>query len=306
MIVEPKPWKFSEFPESTATIEGMKVLAADYSLYSCTYFSEVPYAKKDGYSLHLNIFQPRLLEDEQRTFPIILFVQGSGWKKQNLINELVQLSSFARRGYVIAIVEYRPSDVISFPGQVCDTKTAIRYMRDHAAEYNGNPDQMILWGDSSGGHTALMTTVTLNDPKYQDDSSDISDSLSLKACIDYYAPTDVSRMCEQPGIMDHISADSPEGLMIGGENVLLRPDLGANTIPMNYIHAEKEIPPILIFHGNKDRIVPFQQSVLLYEKLKAEKKEAIFYQIQNADHGGAPFWSTQVLDLVDEFIRIHL
>jgi dipeptidyl aminopeptidase/acylaminoacyl peptidase len=62
----------------------------------------------------------------------------------------------------------------------------------------------------------------------------------------------------------------------------------------------------LIIHGSKDRIVPFGQSVMLYEALKQAGKAVEFYQLQGADHAGPPFWTEDVLDIVERFVRAHL
>lgn len=102
--------------------------------------------------------------------------------------------------------------------------------------------------------------------------------------------------------MDHAGADSPEGLLIGGLNVLVNPEQAEPTIIMNHISQEVDIPPILMIHGNKDRLVPFEQSVLLYNDLKQKSKDVEFYKIEEADHGGPDFWSDDVLGIVQAFI----
>ena len=75
---------------------------------------------------------------------------------------------------------------------------------------------------------------------------------------------------------------------------------------MNYISMKKEISPILIIHGSKDRLVPFGQSVMLYQALLQNQKEVKCYQLKGADHGGSAFWTDDVLDIVDDFIQKHL
>ncbi len=72
----------------------------------------------------------------------------------------MQLGRIAKLGYVVAIVEYRPSDVALFPAQIIDAKYAVQYMVEHKDEYCVDPNNLILWGTSSGAHTALMTAFT--------------------------------------------------------------------------------------------------------------------------------------------------
>ncbi len=54
--------------------------------------------------------------------------------------------------------------------------------------------------------------------------------------------------------------------------------------PLAYITPERSIPPMLILHGDEDPVVPFQQSVILYEKMRACKKKVEFYNVAGAGH----------------------
>lgn len=303
--IPPQPATYNEFPESTRATEGMRIIPADMSERSCMMHLNVAYAHKSGMPLHLHIIEPRQREDEQLVFPLVLYIQGSAWFAQNTGHELAQLARFARRGFVIAIVQYRPSPVVPFPAQVKDAKTALRFMQKNAATYHADPDKIIVWGDSSGGHTAVMVGVSLGNPDL-DDESPTDAPLTVRAIVDYYGPSDISRMNEEPSIMDHRGPETPEGMLIGGLHVLENPEKAALTVPMSYLSAENAVPPFLIIHGNKDRLVPFGQSVILFEALKQAGKAAEFYQLNGADHGGPAFWTADVLDIVERFVRYHL
>ena len=106
MIVEPKPSSWESFPASTATAPGILTIKADANELSCKLHANVPYATKSGIPLHLHSIEPRQREGERRLFPLVVYVQGSAWCKQDLGYEIPQLSRFARKGYVVAVVEY--------------------------------------------------------------------------------------------------------------------------------------------------------------------------------------------------------
>jgi dipeptidyl aminopeptidase/acylaminoacyl peptidase len=57
---------------------------------------------------------------------------------------------------------------------------------------------------------------------------------------------------------------------------------------------------------NKDRLVPFHQSILLYEALKSHDKDCAFYQLKGADHDGTEFWTDSVLDIVEGFLKKNI
>jgi dipeptidyl aminopeptidase/acylaminoacyl peptidase len=69
------------------------------------------------------------------------------------------------------------------------------------------------------------------------------------------------------------------------------------------ISEDTEIAPTLIFHGTKDRTVNTYNSVDLYRKMKNSGKDVTFYLVRGADHGGAEFWTPEILDIVDAFIK---
>ena len=150
------------------------------------------------------------------------------------------MSRFANKGYVVAVVEYRPSTVAPFPAQIEDTKTAIRFLMKNASTYGIDPEEIVLWGDSSGGHTAAMTGVTLNDPNLSDEPP-TDEPIRLKAIVDFYGPIDVSKMNLEPSTQDHRNAESPDEMLIGGLNVLENPDKVKPAVPITYLNNIKEI-----------------------------------------------------------------
>ncbi|RBO86340.1 alpha/beta hydrolase [Marinomonas aquiplantarum] len=304
-IIPAEPASYDDFPYSRVVIDGMESLDAKRLRRSLNTVFNVTYAHKSGRDLKLHIIRPVLREAlgekaSTTTFPIIVYVQGSAWFKQDLGLSMAQLSRFAERGYVVAMVEYRPSPVAPFPAQVEDTKSAIHFITEHAEEYYGDANNIIVWGDSSGGHTAAMVGATLDTRDFDDVSKS---AIKLKAVIDYYGPTALDQMNEEPSTYDHIQANSPEGMLLGGVNVLNNRDKAKLASPMHYISANEDMPPFLILHGDKDRLVPFGQSVKLFARLQQDGHQARLIRLHGADHGRAPFWQDEVLNIVDQFIR---
>lgn len=302
--MEAKMCSLEEFPASSLAPEGMKVIKADRTLRYAMPKLHVKYAEKDGMPLHLQIILPPMeFEDmmgREKKFPLAVFIQGSGWMEQDLGQKMHGLCGFATRGYVVAIVEYRPSLVATFPAQIKDAKTAIRFLQEHADEYHIDRENIFVWGDSSGGHTCVMVAATM-EREFNDEEGE----LDVKAFIDFYGPTDITKMNDQPSTQDHMSPESLEGLLIGKRPVNNSPEWTDAVNPMNYITKEQEIKPLLIIHGDKDRLVPFQQSVLLYEKMREMHKTVEFYKLEGADHAGDAFLKEPVLDLVEQFVKKH-
>jgi acetyl esterase/lipase len=291
------------FPRARPAADPVQILELETEPV-LSYSKDVVYVNREGLDLHLQMISPR------RSFgsagaggglPCIIYIQGSAWKKQNVYVNIPQLVKFAARGYVIVSVEYRHSGIAPFPAQIQDAKTAVRFMRKHAEQYNIDPENIFIWGDSSGGHTALFAGITSGNVDLDtDEYAAYSDQVN--AIIDYYGPTDIVQMNFEPSVMNHSEPGSPEGLLIGGLEVLENQEKAQLTNPVNYISEEKAIPPVLIAHGDMDRLVPLNQSDLLVSKLKACGKEFEYYCLAGADHGTAEFWTEKMYDIVEKFI----
>lgn len=289
---------YEDFPHSEAKAEGMHVLQAHVDERSCRTWTDIPYRTVDGQDLHLDIIVPTYAHKTDLRWPLILFVQGSGWQKQHIGRELVQLARLAQKGYVVAIVEYRHSAWAPFPAQVIDAKWARMFMMEHADQYFVDVDRVVVMGDSSGGHTALMSILTRGMERFLEPG--LAEG-AVSCLVDFYGVIDVTTMADEPITHPTLEEGSNEWMFLGGRNA---PEgIAEQTIVTRYVSPERDIPPTIIFHGSKDRIVPFGQSVKLYNALKAAGKRAELYQVWGADHGDDPFWNHEILGLVDQFIQ---
>lgn len=285
-----------DFPEARPTNDRVQLVEQTDEIYKLAYLKDVVYATKEGQPLKLQIVLPQPYDDGQERFPCVLFVRGSAWMKQRLYSEVPQISALAKRGYVVAIVEYRPSEVATFPAQRNDALSAVEYMREHADEYRVDDKNLFVWGSSSGAHTALFTGLHLD-----------NDSLpAINGIIAYFPPTDLLHLKDDPTAASKGDATSPEGLLIGGKAVWEAPEKAREASPLYYIRDAADLPPVLLAHGTMDRVVPFSQSDALANELEKYGREYEFYALCRADHGSWQFWTPEMLDRVDAFIRKHL
>ena len=294
---------YEEMIEDETVIEGMNTKVMSDEEMDTIYIPDVEYMNLDGISRVLQILMPRKRNMNPEKYPLIIYVQGSAWHQQNVYQHVGQLNYLCKQGFVVAIVQYRESDIAPFPAQIEDTKTAIRFLKKHSEEYYIDNKNTFLFGDSSGGHVALLTGLTshlnmLDSHLYEEYSCDI------KGIIDFYGVVDITMEDGFPTTKNHQQPDSPEGYLIGRKNVLDNLDIAYQTNPIHYLDGD--IPPILIAHGTKDRLVAFKQSVKLYQALLDKNKEVVFYRMKGADHGGPMFFCEEMLDEVVKFIKKHL
>ena len=307
--MEVKSYTYEELPEFTDEVEGAGIIETTGDETGVNYFHDVEYTNVDGTPLHLQILIPACRNDgfvpfaEKLPFarPCYVFIQGSGWMQQYVYANVPSLSKLAARGYVCAIVEYRHSGIASFPAQPKDARNAIRFLKKNAGRFGIDPDRMIVAGDSSGGHVAMWAGLIRDD----DTADNLYPGVSaeVKGIVDYYGSTSVIAPDSNPQTVNHCLPDSPEGLVMGGKDLLANPDLARALSVEGNIDESTVIAPSLIFHGTKDRVVNCTGSVVLYKRLKETGHDVSFYLVKGADHGGPEFWTDQILDIVENFMR---
>lgn len=297
--MEPLNISREDFPMSTASAEGMIPMQPHMDNYEIHYSEDVPYIKRGDRQLHLQIIRPINAGDK---LPCIVFIPGSAFHEQYVKGRVPGLSHLAMRGFVVAALEYRGSECAIFPAQALDAKAGVHFMREHAEDYNVNPENIFLMGDSSGAHTAMIASFSYGIEDLEEDGRR-SHKPIVSGVIDHYGPTNFLTMNDEPSSQDHRTPDSPEGLEIGGVPVLEHPELVKPTIVANYVSKDRVLPPILMFHGTNDELVPFGQACELYDALRKAEKDATFYQVLGAHHGEREFWSKEVLDIEERFIR---
>ena len=145
--------------------------------------ANVPYLTVDGETLCLQLIKPQWGSPEKKGFPLVLFIQGSGWTKPNQFWELPQLSLLAARGFVIASVTHRSCFTAPAPAFLRDVKAALRFLRKNAAEYDIDPARVCAFGTSSGGNTALLLGLTADDPAYET-ADHAGESTRVQAVVD--------------------------------------------------------------------------------------------------------------------------
>lgn len=212
-----------------------------------------------------------------------------------------QLTQFAKSGYVVASIEHRTSHEAKFPAQIQDVKAAIRYLKANAEKYNIDPNRVGVWGDSSGGHLAALAGTSGGIEEFEG-KDNLNQSSRVQAVVDWFGPTDFVQMNKFPSQIDHDAPDSPESMVIGGP-IQENKEKVKNANPITYITPDD--PPFLIMHGDKDPLVPYNQSVLLYDALKKSNHDVIMYKIKDAGHGTG-FMQPHIIKTVQKFFDRHL
>jgi len=264
--------------------------------------ANIVFSAPGGEELALQLLKP-MWHSDGRGFPLVVFIQGSAWTKPNQFWELPQLSLLARRGYVIASVTHRSCWTDPAPAFLKDVKTALRFLREHAKEYDIDPERVCAWGTSSGGNTALLLGLTQNDPAFETEEY-AGQSTSVSCVVDCFGPTDLVKMIDEQygqGPKD----DNNLLFALAGRNLNTYKETLTAISPIAYVQAGRALPPFLILHGDADDVVLYEDSEAFYDKLTACGYEADLVKVSGAPHEGN-FWSLELLDIAFDFIEKHL
>lgn len=239
-------------------------------------FRDLEYAKPDGKPVKLDLFLPRKSE---KAAPVVIWIHGGGWMAGS--KAMCPARGWVKDGFAVASVEYRFTDRAVFPAQINDCKAAVRYLRAHAKEYNLDPDRFGAWGASAGGHLVALLGTSCGSVECEGAALGCAEQSSAVQCVcDWFGPTDFTEYKAE-------SADvAPMLMKLFGGKMSEKQDLVKLASPA--LHVKKEgakYPPFLIVQGDKDPLVPHEQSRELAAKLKEAGGSAELVIVEGEGHG---------------------
>ena len=251
-------------------------------------------------------------EEDKAPKPCIVWVPGGGYRGCDKNLMAAEMAFLADAGYVVASIYYRSSAEGHMPDQIVDVKTAIRFLRAHADEYEIDKDHIGIIGRSAGGHLAALAAMNVDD-FHGDEWKEESDE--VQACVDLFGPVDIPwllRFEESVYNRDPENyrwknvAESHGGAVMGGdynEDMVKR----AEKVSPPYIISNR-MSPIMIMHGDVDKLVPVDVSEEFYQKIieAGQGDKADLYILHNAGHGTKDFFQDSVKDLIEDFFDRQL
>jgi len=233
--------------------------------------------------------------------PFVVFIHGGGWIGNDKYADMGYMpntiSAMLNNGMAVASIDYRFAMQAVFPAILQDCNKAVSFLYDNADKYSLDKNRIALMGFSAGGHLASLMGTSQNNQVSNLYFPDTYRHFQYKAVVDFYGPIDLVLL---PGNEDE---KSPEGLLIGAAP-LFRPDLAKAASPITYI--DKNDPPFLIFHGEKDDMVSNKQSKLFSAWLKYYGVKNELTIVKGAPHFGPMYDVEEIRNKVIAFLTQHL
>jgi|WetSurMetagenome_2_1015567.scaffolds.fasta_scaffold01885_5 acetyl esterase/lipase len=278
--------------------------------------TEVIYGRKDGMALTMQV-QPPVVASNKRA---VIWVVSAGWTSDfNWINMFkIFTKPFSDRGYTVFFVTHGSQPKYAVPDIIPDVKRAVRFIRFHAADYGIDPLNIGITGGSAGGHLSLMTGTTGDDgnPNATDHVDRVSSRVQAVAC--FYPPVDFLNWkwpCDNQVVkrdikefqapLDFVEWNAQTLHYTLVTDTVKRSEIGKKISPLYFVTPDD--PPVLIAHGDADKLVPIYQSRLMIVKLKSVNVPYELLIKPGADHG---IWSDMTeytkkfADWFDRYLKV--
>jgi acetyl esterase/lipase len=194
---------------------------------------------------HLDVYRPR--SGDHR--PVVVFFYGGSWSAGVKSQYAFVGAALAARGYVTAIPDYRLFPQVRFPDFVVDCASAVAWVQQHASEFGGDPDRIVLMGHSAGAHIAAMLAL--------------DDAYLTKAGVRAHS------------ILGLVGLSGPYALDPNTDT--LRTIFSSPYTPDDWqpVHfANSHAPPALLLHGLADTVVDYRHTETLRDALLSQGSQA--------------------------------
>ena len=216
----------------------------------------IVFATGKDYKIKCDIYQP--IADEPR--PVMLAIHGGAWTTGTKFAMLRHARILANRGYVVMSINYRLAPQYKWPAQIHDCKHAVRWIREHAAKYNADPDRVYAFGYSAGGHLAAMLATTNVDDGLEGEVEEpyAKHSSRIDGLIAGGSPMEFSWLDDESTVLKHWMNGTKKST----------PETYAQASPAKFVTADD--PVAVLYHGRADSLVPVSSPETFIERCQAE------------------------------------
>lgn len=251
--------------------------------------ADVVYASPGGADLLADVYVP----SGEGPFPAVLVVHGGAWRSGGKTQMRFVAERLAAEGYVAVAIAYRLAPKHKFPAQVDDCLSAVRWMRDQAAQYKIDPQRVGVWGYSAGGHLAAMLGGLDSSAGFAGHEGAVHGATRVQAVVAGGAPCDF-----RP-----IEADNEQ--LVYWLGATRAQDASRYDRASPIVYASRDDPPVFFYHGEKDSTVEIKHPRAMAEALRGLGVPAEVHVVPEAEHIKAIF-DRPAADEAIKFLNRHL
>jgi acetyl esterase/lipase len=247
--------------------------------YGVTEKKNIVYSSVGDRELHLDIYLP--LKKENKKFPAVILIHGGGWRSGDRSMEIPMAKQLALHDYIAVTVEYRLSPEAKYPAAIHDLKSAVRWMRANAKEYDMDSTRIAVYGCSAGGHLASLLGTTNGLPGFEGSLGNLNHSSEVQAIINIDGILDFAHPAESG--KDNDPNKSSVGKLWFGYSYKEKPEIWIEASPLTYVN--NNTPPIIFINSSIDRFHAGRD--VFIEKLKQFNT---YYEVHTISDTPHTFW----------------
>jgi acetyl esterase/lipase len=255
---------------------------------------DVVYGRKHGMALTLDVFAPK--EKAKANGLGVIFVVSGGWFSNHDAIPVPFFEPFLRRGYTVFAVCHGSQPRFTIPEIIDDLNRAVRFVRYRAGDYGIDPEHLGIFGLSAGGHLSLMQATNGDAGKPYAIEPIGRTSSRVQAVAAFFPPTDFLNYGQAGEValgrdklgayrapFDFHEFDFAQHVYVRITDPERVREIGRAISPINHVSGDD--PPALLIHGDKDPLVPLQQSESILARFKAAGVESKLVVKPGAQHG---------------------
>jgi acetyl esterase/lipase len=204
--------------------------------------------------------------------PVLFHIHGGGWMIGDKREQgFAVMHEMARRGWVCVTINYGLSPRATWPAHVVDCKKALAWVREHVAEYGGDPGFIAVTGGSAGGHLAALVALSAGDPAFQPGFEDAD--THVDACVPLYGVYDMTR--------DSVASSYDEGFMHLLERYVFKQSYKDDPEPFRQAsplcRVREDAPPFFVLHGLNDTVAQVRDAQRFVAALREVSRSPVLY-----------------------------
>ncbi len=270
---------FSAYAQPSEGFGGWQMPKVD--VHCSEKFADLDYVG-DGQVYHkLDIYLPKV---EKESYPVAIHIYGSAWfsnSSKGMADLGTIVNALLDAGYAVVTPNHRSSMDAKFPAQIHDIKAVVRYVRGNAEKYKFDTDFIVTSGFSSGAHLASLAATSCGVAELEGSLGAYTEYSSLvdAACC-WSGPTDLHYMScgREEDTWNHGPEEAVMGFSFKGNEEAFKA-LNATT------YIDPSDPPVVVFHGTADNVVPHCQGVHFHELLSKAGVVTEFHSVDGGGHG---------------------
>ncbi len=204
--------------------------------------------------------------------PVMVYIHGGAWvigdKREQGKPMMFELVA---RGWVCVAVNYRLSPKATWPEHMVDVKRALVWVKEHIAEYGGDPAFVAVSGGSAGGHLCALLALTAGDPEFQP-GFETTDT-TVQACVPFYGVMDLTSSPEASRFGSGLVAMLEKSVMKRKESD--HPEVFRGASPT--FRTRADAPPFFVLQGSNDTLVPVETARTFVRRLRAVSRSPVAY-----------------------------